>query len=320
MATSSTPPANPEPTSSGSAPGLAGVLAGAPWGLVSYPTADGSHPAGVLGRDGVVRRLESGAAGMLSLLGRWDELEAELADLDPGSLEPVAGAAPGLPIAYPPKIVCAGANYRSHVKEMGGDPPPPGVGPYFFFKPPTTALIADGEAVEIGAWEGGQADWEAELGVVIGRRISHATREEALDAIAAYTVLNDVTDRSRLHRMPSGGPPFTFDWFSSKARDRSCPIGTALIPAFLVEDPADLPVRLWVNADLKQDSTTADMIFDIADLLTAANEIVTLEPGDIVATGTPAGVGRPRGEFLAPGDTVTVEIEGVGRMRTGIVA
>jgi 2-keto-4-pentenoate hydratase/2-oxohepta-3-ene-1,7-dioic acid hydratase in catechol pathway len=320
MATSSTPPADSGTAPSGAATGLGETLAGAPWGLVSYHAADGTYPAGVLDAGGVVRRLETGADGMLPLLQRWDELEAELAGLEPGSLEPVAAAAPGLPIAYPPKIVCAGANYRSHVKEMGGDPPPPGVGPYFFFKPPTTALIADGEAVEIGAWEGGQVDWEAELGVVIGRRISHATRQEALDAIAAYTVLNDITDRSRLHRMPNGGPPFTFDWFSSKARDRSCPIGTALVPAFLVEHPEDLAVRLWVNTDLKQDSTTADMIFDIADLLTAANEIVTLEPGDVVATGTPAGVGRPRGEFLAPGDAVTVEIEGVGRMRNIVVS
>lgn len=319
MATSSTPPAPGGQNQSGRER-LPSALAGAPWGLVSYRSAGGGQRAGVLGSDGIVRELEAGAIGMLALLGRWDEVAEELAGLDPGALPPAVDAAPGLPIAYPPKIVCAGANYHAHVREMGGKPPPPGVGPYFFFKPPTTALIADGEAVAIGAWKDGQVDWEVELGVVIGRRITAASPAEALDAVAGYTVLNDITDRSRLHREPNGGPPFTFDWFSSKARDRSCPIGTAVVPSSLVAAPQDLTIRLWVGDELKQDSTTADMIFDIPTLIAAASEVLTLEPGDVIATGTPAGVGRPHQEFLAPGDVVTAEIEGVGRLTTPITA
>lgn len=317
MSSSVIPPTRPGEPASDSEP-LRDRLAGAPWGLVSYGPEGGPARAGVLGPDGLVRELEAGADGMLALLGRWEEVADSLADLDPQTLPPAAEASPRLPIAYPSKIVCAGANYHAHVREMGGEPPPPGVGPYFFFKPPTTTLIGDGEAIAIGAWKDAQVDWEAELGAVIGRRTTACSREEAMDSIAAYTVLNDITDRSRLHRDPNGGPPFTFDWFSSKARDRSCPIGTALIPSFLIEEPQALAIKLWVNEDLKQDSTTADMIFDIPELVAAASEIVTLEPGDIVATGTPAGVGRPRSEFLSTRDVVTVEIDGVGRMRNSL--
>jgi 2-keto-4-pentenoate hydratase/2-oxohepta-3-ene-1,7-dioic acid hydratase in catechol pathway len=298
---------------------IAKALAGAPWGLVSYRLSGGSSQAGVLGVDGKVRALEGGEGGMRALLANWEEARGGLVGLDPESLPEVAGARLGVAIADPPKIVCAAANYHRHVAEMGGESPPAGVAPYFFLKPPGNTLVADGAEISIGSWGEAQVDWEAELAVVIGARASRVAPSEALDFVAGYTVLNDLTDRSRLVRAPSAGAPFTFDWLSSKARDGSCPLGSAIVPGFLVDEPESLPIRLWVNEVLKQDSTTADMIDDVPTLIAAASEVMTLEPGDILATGTPAGVGKPRDEYLQPGDTVTIQIDGVGRLSNTIV-
>jgi 2-keto-4-pentenoate hydratase/2-oxohepta-3-ene-1,7-dioic acid hydratase in catechol pathway len=301
----------PEPT--------AQALAGAPWGLVSYRIPGGSPQAGVLGADGRVRALEGGEGGMRGLLADWEEARGRLVDLDLESLPAVAGASLGVAIDDPPKIICAAANYHEHVAEMGGESPGDGVVPYFFLKPPANTLVADGAEISIGSWGEAQVDWEAELAVVIGSRASRVAPSEALDFVAGYTVLNDLTDRSRLVRVPSAGPPFTFDWFSSKGRDGSCPLGSAIVPSFLVDDPGSLPIRLWVNDVLKQDSTTADMIDDVPTLIAAASEVMTLEPGDLIATGTPAGVGKPRGDYLHLGDTVTIQIDGVGRLSNTIV-
>ena len=296
------------------------MLAGAPWALVTYRTPKDPFRTGVLTPEGVREIGDLGHESLVGLVKRWDEVVSAITGLVVGRL-PLAGDVElDVPLRLPSKILCAGANYHGHLREMGVPSPADDVRPYFFFKPPSTTVVADGTPVPIEMPSEAQMDWEAELAVVIGRRASRVSRAAAMDVVAGYVVINDITDRSRLARDPALAPPFAFDWVSAKARDASCPIGPAFVPSQLVEDPHALGIRLWVNGELKQDASTADMIYDIPTLIEAASEIVTLEPGDLIATGTPAGVGKPRGEFLKPGDLVTAEVTGVGRVTNPIVA
>lgn len=290
------------------------------WGLVSYVSGRGPARAGVLDADGTVRELpgQLATSSMLELLGRWDHVVDDLLALDLESLSPVDNARLDIPVRFPPKLICAGANYYAHAAEMG-TPVPEGIAPYFFMKPPSTTLVGDGDPIPIDD-DQVRIDWEAELGVVVGRRVRRLSPSEAADAIAGYVVLNDITDRSGLRREPPVlGPPFAFDWLSAKGLDASCPIGPTLVPAGLIDDPRDLRVRLWVNGELQQDGSTADMVADVPELLVALSHVMTLEPGDIVATGTPAGVGVARGTFLKPGDVVSAEVELVGRVTNQVV-
>jgi 2-keto-4-pentenoate hydratase/2-oxohepta-3-ene-1,7-dioic acid hydratase in catechol pathway len=295
-----------------------GALRRPPWTIVSYTNGDGRARGGVLRPDGAIVAAPYGDAGLLALLEDWDRAEAALRHLDPAALEPVAGARLAAPLDYRPKIVCAGANYRDHLAEMGVTSPPDGVEPYFFIKP-TTSIVRDGDPVPIPPAPA-RIDWEAELAVVIGRRAARLTRETALEVVAGYLPFNDITDRSRLDRTVPLAPPFRYDWMGAKGGDAFGPVGAGFVPAFHVEDPQQLRIRLWVGDELKQDSSTAEMLHDIATLLVAASNTFSLEPGDILATGTPAGVGAPHGTFLVPGDIVTVEIDGVGRISNPIAA
>jgi 2-keto-4-pentenoate hydratase/2-oxohepta-3-ene-1,7-dioic acid hydratase in catechol pathway len=137
--------------------------------------------------------------------------------------------------------------------------------------------------------------------------------------IAGYMVLNDVSARDRLGRTDAVAPPFGFDWTSAKGEDTFCPTGPGVTPAWFVADPQDLRITLSVNGVVKQDSSTADMMNSAFAVVAAASRIMTLEPGDIVATGSPAGVGAPRGEFLQDGDEVVVEIGQLGQLRNPVV-
>jgi 2-keto-4-pentenoate hydratase/2-oxohepta-3-ene-1,7-dioic acid hydratase in catechol pathway len=287
-----------------------GPLAGAPWALVSYTADAAPVRAGILDSSGAVRSLDRqlGIKTLLELLGDWNDASHALASLDVTVLDAVPEAVLDIPVRLPSKLIFAGANYYAHAQEMG-TPVPAGVRPFFFLKPPSTTLVPDGVDIAVHSGPKCRIDWEAELGVVIGRRGKSVTREDAWALVAGYVVINDITDRSRLARpQPILGPQFAFDWLSAKAIDASCPIGSGFVPSHLVPDPHDLAVRLWVNGELKQNGTTADMVTDIASLIEAASATMTLEPGDIIATGTPAGVGAGRGEFLQPGDVVTAEV------------
>ena len=310
---------NPVDMSAGTEP--AEILAGASWGLVSYsvPEAPQASRAGIIGADGAVHHLEAFAtATSEDILARWDDFRDQFAELDVDSLPVVEGARLSQPIR-PPKLVMAGANYHSHIREMGGEAPV-GMQPFFFLKPATTAVVPDGAEIAIDPGPDCRMDWEAEVGVVIGRRVHRLAPEAALDCIAGYLVLNDITDRAKLARkQPVLGAPFAFDWLASKSLDGSCPISSAIVPAHLVPDPRDVRLRLWVNGDLKQDASTADMITDFRELLVELSAVMTLEPGDIVATGTPSGVGAGRGEFLKPGDVVSIQADGIGRLTNRIV-
>jgi len=224
------------------------------------------------------------------------------------------------PIRFPRKVVCAGANYFAHLAEMNVPRPDPVGAPYFFLKPPTTTVIGPDDPIVLPDRPDRRIDWEAELGVVIGRRGRDLDEREVRAHVAGYTIVNDVSARERLGRTDAVAPPFGFDWTSAKAEDTFCPTGPGVTPAWFVDDPQDLRITLSVNGVVKQDSSTADMMNSAFAVVAAASRIMTLEPGDIVATGSPAGVGAPRGEFLQPGDDVVIEIGELGRLRNPVRA
>jgi 2-keto-4-pentenoate hydratase/2-oxohepta-3-ene-1,7-dioic acid hydratase in catechol pathway len=199
------------------------------------------------------------------------------------------------------KIVCVGMNYRDHAEEAGLDVPER---PVLFAKWPN-ALVGPGDPIVVPGFTA-QVDYEAELGVVIGRRARDLDAEEALDAVAGYVCVNDVSAREL--QFQDG------QWTRGKSLDTFCPVGPRLVPAADVPEPQTLGIRCRVNGELLQDSNTAHMVFSVAELVAYASLGMTLEPGDLIATGTPAGVGFTRTPpvFLRPGDEVTVEIDGVG--------
>ena len=215
------------------------------------------------------------------------------------------------PLLYPGKILCAGANYYDHMAEMGF----PGVKKetqrlFFFFKPPRNAVAGPGAAITMP--RGTQKyDWEIELAAVIGKTARYVTADKALDHIAGYTIGIDMSARD-FNQAPDQF--YKFDWVAGKATDGGCPLGPWIVPAEAFPDPQNIALRLSVNGETKQDSNTGQMIFSIAEQVARASEIMTLDPGDVILTGTPAGVGVPKGTFLKPGDRIDAEIDGLGRL------
>jgi len=290
------------------------------WALAQYRTsggiATGIHVAGhVLTAPPVL-----GGLDVMQLLKDWDRWAEVLRTVDLDALTPVVDAELVAPLTYPNKVICAGANYYDHADEMGVDRPDPAVEPFFFLKTPTTTVV--GPTAEVSIFDDGrsQVDWEAELGVVIGRKCVNVDPDDAADVIAGYLVANDVSDRGVFHRNGAVAPPFEWDWLGHKSQDGFCPLGPGLVPAWLVPDPQALKIRLDVNGIVKQDSNTSQMVVDVYRLIASASRVFTLEPGDVILTGTPAGVGMPRKDFLRPDDVVTIEIEGIGRISNKVVA
>jgi 2-keto-4-pentenoate hydratase/2-oxohepta-3-ene-1,7-dioic acid hydratase in catechol pathway len=216
------------------------------------------------------------------------------------------------PLTYPNKVICAGANYRDHLAEMGLPVPSSPVEPFFFLKAPTTTVIGPGAAVPMPVGEDVRLDFEAEFGVVIGRAARDVEPWDAMACVAGYVVANDISARGHFRRADPLGPPFAFDWIGHKSQDGFCPIGPALVPRWQVPDPQRLGVRTWVNGKLRQDSSTSGMLVPIDEQISALSRRMTLEPGDLILTGTPAGVGAASGEFLEIGDEIRIEIEEVG--------
>jgi len=288
------------------------------WSLVTYRTREGESRAGALTGERVVELPVKGC-GVLDLVQRWDDVEPVLRKFDPASASTVADAELDLPLRYPPKVLCSATNYYAHMREMKVDRDP-AARPYFFLKPPTTALVGPDQPIVVPADAAAKVDWEAELAVVIGRRARHVSEKDALRFVAGYSAINDVSLRGPHRVQHPIGVPFEWDWLASKGADRSTPLGPGVRPAFLVDDPQRLELRLWVNGELKQQANTSDMIDSVATLIAAASEILTLEPGDVIATGTPDGVGLPRGEYLRPGDLVEMEVGDFGRLRNPVVS
>jgi 2-keto-4-pentenoate hydratase/2-oxohepta-3-ene-1,7-dioic acid hydratase in catechol pathway len=199
----------------------------------------------------------------------------------------------------PNKIIGIGVNYRAHAVEMGKGLPEE---PLMFLKP-RTAMIPAGEAIERpGGYE--RVDYEGELGVVIGTRVRGISRERALEAVLGFVCINDVTVRDLQKR--------DIQFTRAKGFDTFCPIGPRIVAGL---DPSNLRITTRVNGELRQDSSTSDLIFDVPAIIAFTSAHMTLEPGDVISTGTPSGVGN-----LSPGDTVTVEIEGIGALTNPVIA
>jgi 2-keto-4-pentenoate hydratase/2-oxohepta-3-ene-1,7-dioic acid hydratase in catechol pathway len=251
---------------------------------------------------------------MLALLNDWPRAVEVLTPLDPDDAPVLEVDEVLSPLLYPPKVMCAGVNYRRHIREMGGEVPGQSWVPYFFLKPPSTAVIGPTAPIVVDDSSTTRPDWEAELAVVMGVGGREIPVSRALDHVAGYAVANDISARGMHKRTDVPAEAFAYDWFASKAADASLPLGPGITPAFLIADPQNLRIRLWVNDELQQDESTGDMICTVAELVSAASRFVTLEPGDVIATGTPAGVGAGRGLHLHNGDVVRVAIDGLGEL------
>ena len=292
--------------------------------LVNYNTPSGSK-MGLL-HDGKVyapRRF----AGVLDILDNWDSEDAKLAELDTALAESVKIPAATLAAPVVPRnIYFAGANYKDHVAEMKerlqvpveSNPKGLGLNPWFSMKATGNTIVGPG-AVVARPQNSPMLDWELELAVVIGQRCSHVPLEQVYDVIAGYTIANDLSAREHVGREGVAiSSPFKWDWIGQKTFDGSCPLGPAITPHRFIGDPMNLDMKLWVNGELMQDSNTSQMIFDIADQVSYLSSRVTLMPGDVILTGTPAGVGIARNRFLQPGDTVKHWIEKIGEFEISI--
>ena len=256
---------------------------------------------------------------MMELLADWEQAEGVLRDLEVSGAPLVEHDSLLAPVRWPRKVICAGVNYRRHMREMGGEIPAGGWRPFFFLKAPTTTVIGPGDPIVIRSPEQARYDWEAELAAVIGTGGRDIGPADALGHVAGYCVANDITARGHHKRDAVPAEAFLYDWFAAKSMDASLPLGPGITPAFQVPDPQDLRLRLWVNGELQQDGSTADMVCTVAQLIAAASEVTTLEAGDVIATGTPSGVGAGRGLYLRPGDVVRTSIDGLGTLENTVV-
>ena len=213
------------------------------------------------------------------------------------------------PIPNPGKILCIGLNYADHAAESGQPLPDY---PIVFSKYSNT-VIGSGEAIILPKVTD-MVDYEAELGFVIGKRGRHISEADALDYVAGYLPVNDVSARDYQERVSQ--------WTMGKSFDTFAPMGPALVTADEIADPHNLAIRLWIGDEVLQDSNTSQLIFNVPKLVAAISEVMTLEPGDIVSTGTPPGVGAARSpqRFLRAGETCHIEIEGLGVLSNPIVA
>ena len=241
------------------------------------------------------------------------------------------------PIVYPETMLNAAVNYAEHDAEMAGRtaaPPPPPASvprpapglwerrpddsrqtPYLFLKP-RSAVIADGEAIRIPPGRD-QIDWECELLLIIGRRASHVPLDHAADYVFGYSLENDVSDRGA-----RGDPRFGSDWLVGKAHDTYAPQGPFIVPKEFVRDPQKLGIKFSLSGTLMQDSNTDRMIHNVYELLQYASNILTLQPGDVISTGSPAGVGSARNPpiYMKPGDVAACTIEGIGTLTNPVAA
>ena len=254
----------------------------------------------------------------VAIFADWDRSRQVLTELAAAAAK--SGVAPvtaklAAPLIYPGKVLCAGANYYDHMAEMGF----PGVKKeaqrlFFFFKPPRNAVVGPGATVVMPRGTK-KYDWEIELAAVIGRTARYVTADNALSHVAGYTVAIDLSARD-FNQAPDQF--YKFDWVAGKATDTACPMGPWIVPADALVDVQNVALKLAVNGVTKQDSSTSQMIYSVAEQIARASELMTLDPGDVVLTGAPAGVGVPKGTFLNPGDKIDATIAGIGTLSVEI--
>jgi 2,4-diketo-3-deoxy-L-fuconate hydrolase len=304
--------------------------------LLSYTAKNGIPRAGLLvGNKDVfdvervleeqkVKREGPRSSSVLSVLEDWDNVLPILRDraensheVGPALVESLPEIQLAAPILYPPNIYCAAANYVDHIKEMKGGslPDKSKARPFFFTKAPRQTVIGPDEPIRIPYPEA-QVDWEAEIGVIIGRRCRKVRASDAMKYVAGYVIINDVSDRARNFRKDWF---FKFDWLGGKSFNTSAPMGPWITPGEFVEDPHNLGISLWVNEELMQSASSRDMYFTIPEQIEYLSDLMTLLPGDVIATGTPPGVGHARGLYLKPGDAVTITVEKLGSMKNPVM-
>ncbi len=258
------------------------------------------------------------SAGPAALATVRDLLARALAEPSNAALwSPLASAVLLAPIPRPRKnVFCVGRNYKAHIEEGARARGVPVVWPTVpeFFSKPSTAVIGQGADIRLDTALTEQLDYEVELALVIGKTIRDIPVSEALDAVFGYTVLNDVTARDLQKRH--------HQWFKGKGLDTYCPIGPWVVTADAYGDPSGHRVTLRVNGETRQDSSTSDLLFNVATIVSVLSQGLTLEPGDIVATGTPAGValGMTPQRWLVDGDVVEAEVEGIGILKNTVRA
>ncbi len=272
---------------------------------------------------GMAATAASPLRGIAGLLADWPASAAALAGLAAraaeaaarGTIKPLTGARLLAP-CQPQRIFAAASNYQEHAKEMGTKlAARTELQPYFFMKA-DTAVVGPGDAVRMP--KGTQKlDWEVELAAVIGRGGRDIGVEQALAHVAGYTILNDISARDLNRRSDY---PFTHDWFRGKSWDTFAPLGPCFVPAGCIADPQKLRLQLAVNGKMMQDGSSAEMIFSVAEQIAYLSSILTLKPGDIIATGTPTGVGMGMGIYLKPGDVMSASIESIGTLENPVVA
>ncbi len=273
---------------------------------------------------------EHAYASVLGMLEAWQKADAAVrAALDKRASQtkamPLVQTRLRAPVLWPSAIYCAGANYSDHAAEMAKranrpeepNPKTLGLKPWHFIKASRT--LADPGATVTATSYTQKLDWEVELAAVIGKAAKNVSVENALDYVAGYTAANDLSARD-LSRRPHIPDTSTFksDWIGQKSFDGACPLGPWIVPAQDIPDPDNLAIKLWVNDVIKQDSNTSKMIYNIAEQIAHISSGITLHPGDIILTGTPAGVGSARNEFLKAGDVVKIEIERIGTLTNTI--
>lgn len=253
--------------------------------------------------------------------GNWHDISALVADIGPATMAEVMAlradqvdAAPALagtpeldaPLARPGKLLCIGLNYTDHAAEANMASP---AEPICFMKA-TSSIAGPFDALTLPPGSR-KTDWEVELGIVIGTTARHVSEADALAHVAGYTVVNDVSERS--YQLERGG-----QWTKGKSYDGFAPMGPWFVTADEVGDPQSLAIWLDVNGQRMQDGSTADMIFTVAKIVSYMSDFMTLEPGDVIPTGTPAGVGMGRGVFLKPGDVMEAGIDKLGTQKVTV--
>lgn len=258
---------------------------------------------------------------------RWSDRLMDIAERhrdEPGAV-PLSGSVSDSeldpPVVPDALLLFAAANYAAHATEaeksdrIAGEVGGGAKDPYLFLKPnrsvvgPTDVVVAPIDAAMV--------DWEVELAVVIGTPGRRIPASSAMDHVAGYVVCNDVSARDHVTRPE--WPLFSSDWFAQKGYDTFTPLGPVIVPAAAIPDPSSLRLRLWVGTELMQDGVASEMVFGIAEQIEFASRFTTLRPGDIISTGTPAGVGMATGRYLEPGEEMVAEIDGLGRQRTLVV-
>jgi 2-keto-4-pentenoate hydratase/2-oxohepta-3-ene-1,7-dioic acid hydratase in catechol pathway len=298
--------------------------------IASYQSADGPR-AGLIVDDKVFDAAKlTGKPAYASVVGILNDWKTAQGILRKATAKAAKGRAKArllsqtkllAPVLWPSAIFCAGANYADHAAEMAArsgrplepDPHTLGLQSWHFIKA-SRSLANPGQTIKVSDYSK-QMDWEVELAAVIGRPAKNVALDKALGYVAGYTCANDLSARDRGRRPHvSDTSPFKADWVAHKSFDGSCPLGPWIVPAADIGDPQNLGLKLWVNDVLKQDSNTGKMIFNLAEQIAHLSSRLTLHPGDLILTGTPAGVGAGRGEFLKAGDVVKIWIEKIGTL------